>query len=620
MSSTTLDELISQLPERYQPLYGLDSENTSRAADSPRTAQVLSMVDLVATHLGRPLRILDLGSAQGYNCFLAAERQHHVVGLDYLPINVAVSRAIHALHPELSVEFVEGDIDGAAAMIADGDFDLVLGLSVLHHIVHRDGHDATVDLVRQLRDSVPFGLFEMALREEPLYWADSLPNDPRVTLAPYEFIRELTWSSTHLSDVERPLLYCSRTHALVNGLLHPILRYAESSHAQAASVHAGMRRYYDVPDGMVKIAAHFGDSIDIDVLGDLQNETRQERAAIEKLTGSTIEVPEIFEFHDAPTEVLIAKTTFPGTLLSEVVTTLDAGNRMSAFEQVLRQLADLEALGWYHTDLRTWNVVWNSDRGTAKLIDHGALAQQPIDAAWPRDALYSFVVFAIALWTGTPDQPGLDSPRAIAVEIPSLPQRAQRLLISSVLKPRNAARFQDALKLWESDVVDDDVPEIPMALEWLLTTGTMLQEDHADQQVEIDSLKRSIALLEAAQSQTLAGYEALTTQHKDLLQSYSSLEVTYTQTIEAYQQRDRDYNEVLDSYSRIDALYKAARDALAETTADVVRTHDRLHEALVDREAMAARVTESEQSIDAMRRTISWRITRPLRTIRQRFR
>src|SRR4051794_38627912 len=114
---TTLDELISQLPERYQPLYGQERDDTSRSADAPRTEHILSTIDLVAGNLGRPLRILDLGSAQGYYCFLAAERHHHVVGLDYLPINVAVSRAIHDLHPQLSVEFVEGDIDGVAAMV-----------------------------------------------------------------------------------------------------------------------------------------------------------------------------------------------------------------------------------------------------------------------------------------------------------------------------------------------------------------------------------------------------------------------------------------------------------------------------------------------------------------------
>jgi SAM-dependent methyltransferase len=617
---TPLDELISHLPERYQPLYGHESDDTSRSADSPRTGQILSMIDLVAVHFGRPLRILDLGSAQGYYCFLAAERRHHVVGLDYLPINVAVSRAIHELHPELPIEFVEGDIDGAAAMVADGNFDLVLGLSILHHIAHRDGHDATLALVQQLRDNVPFGLFEMAVRDEPVYWAESLPNDPRVTLAPYEFIRELTLSPTHLSDIERPLFYCSRTHALVNGQLYPILKYSETSHAQAASVHAGMRRYYQIPDGIVKITAHFGETIDLEVLVDLQNETRQERAAIEKLTGSTIEVPNIIEFLDVTTEVVIARTAFPGTLLSEVVTTLEADDRMSAFEQILRQLADLETLGWYHTDLRTWNVVWDASQGTARLIDHGALAQRPIDAMWPRDALYSFAVFAIALWTGTPDQPGLDAPRAIAVEIPQLPHRAARLLVTSTLRPRNATFFREAFELWGADVADDELPAIPLALEWLFATGTMLHQEHADQQFEISSLKQSLALLETARSQTVAGYEELTTQYETLLRSYSALEATYAEAINSYQQRDRDYNEVLDSYQRIDDLYNAAREALVETTADVVRTHDRLREALVDREATAARAAELQQSIDALHRTASWRITRPLRGIRRRLR
>ena len=617
---TTLDELISQLPELYQPVYGRLSNDTSRVADSPRTAQILSTIDLIAAHFDRPIRILDLGSAQGYYCFLAAERHHHVTGVDYLPINIAVSRAIHEQHPALSVEFVEADLDGVSDLVAEGDFDLVLGLSILHHIVHRDGREATAALVQLLRDNVPFGLFEMALRDEPVYWAESLPGDPRATLAPYEFIRELAWSPTHLSDIERPLMYCSRSHALVNGQLYPILRFSESSHAAAASVHLGIRRYYDIPDGIVKISAHFGEVVDQETLDDIQNEARQERNAIDRLTGSVIEVPSVIEFHDVPTEVLIAKTVFPGTLLSKVLTSLQEVDRLSAFEQVLRQLADLECLGWYHTDLRTWNVVWDATRGVARLIDHGALAQRPTDAAWPSDAHYSFVVFAIALWTGSPDQPGIESPRAIAVDISKLPSRAARVLMGSVLSPRIATFFQNALELWDSDVMDDDASALPLALEWLLATGTMLQEEHADQQFEISSLERSLALLETAQGETLAGYEGLTTQYEALLQSYSSLEATYAHAIEAYQQRDRDYNDVLDSYQRIDELYTAAREALVETTADLVRTHDQLHEAHVEREALAARATYLDQSLEEMRQTVSWRVTRPLRIIRRRLR
>ena len=600
---TTLDELISQLPELYQPVYGRLSNDTSRVADSPRTAQILLTIDVIAAHFDRPIRILDLGSAQGYYCFLAAERHHHVTGVDYLPINIAVSRAIHQQHPELSVEFVEADVDGISALVADGDFDLVLGLSILHHIVHRDGREATAALVQVLRDNVPFGLFEMALRDEPVYWAESLPDDPRATLAPYEFIRELAWSSTHLSDIERPLMYCSRSHALVNGQLSPILRFSESSHAAAASVHLGIRRYYDIPDGIVKISAHFGEVVDQRLLDDVQNEARQERDAIDQLTGSVIEVPSVIEFHDVPTEVLIAKTVFPGILLSEVLTSLQEVDRLSAFEQVLRQLADLERLGWYHTDLRTWNVVWDATRGIARLIDHGALSHKPTDAAWPSDACYSFVVFLIALWTGTADQPGIESPRGIAVEISTLTQRPTRVLMGSVLSPRSASFFQDALELWESDVVDDDAPALPLALEWLFATGEMLQEEHADQRREISALEQSLALLQAAQGETLA--------------AYSALEATYAESIHAYLQRDRDYNEVLESYQRIDDLYHAVRESLVEITADIVRTRDQLHEAHVEREALAARASELGQFIEGILNTLSWRITKPLRAIRR---
>jgi SAM-dependent methyltransferase len=640
MPHAPLDQLIAQLPERYQPIYGQGDETTSRSADSPRTAHIMSTIDLVGAHLGRPIRVLDLGSAQGYYCFLTAEHHHHATGVDYLPINIAVSRAVHELHPQLSVDFVEADLEVVSQLVSEGNFDLVLGLSILHHVAHRDGHTAAVELVQQLRDHVPFGLFEMALREEPVHWAASLPGDPRVTLAPYEFIRELTWSPTHLSDIERPLLFCSRSHVLVNGRLFPILRYAETSHPAAAAVLAGKRRYYDTDQGIVKIAARFGEVIDSGLLQDLQDEIRQEADVIEKLTGSTFGVPTIIEFHDAPTEVIIAKTTFPGRLLSEVVTTLDIDDRLTAFEQTLHQLADLETLGWYHTDLRTWNVVWDPSQRRAQLIDHGALAQRPTDAAWPGDAYYSFVVFALALWTGTADQAGLESPRAVSVEIAQLPNRAARLLIKAIQRPCSATFFRNALAEWDESSLDEDSLEVPLAVQWLLDTGAMLNRDHVDRQVEINSLLEAYQKLELAQAETLAGYgelteqnehvlvehRHLTDQYEQALESRSVLEATYNETLNAYHQRDSDYHAVLQSYQRIDDLYRAAHEALAQATAELVCARDEVADASQERERLGEQLQDErqqrvdlEQSISAIRNTVSWRITRPLRAIRRRL-
>ncbi len=249
----------------------------------------------------------------------------------------------------------------------------------------------------------------------------------------------------------------------------------------------------------MKIAAHFGEGIDVQLLADLQNEARQERRCDRQAHGlgdrgsERHRVPRRTN-RSAHCEVDLSR--IPAQRSAHL-----ARRRRPAVgvRQVLRQLADLEALGWYHTDLRTWNVVWDAARGIARLIDHGALAQQPTDAAWPR----------------TRTTPLSYSPRAVDRNRRSARPRnatcdccgdfalatARRMAPNDAFsRPANRDVLSGRLGAVGRDVPEQEiVPEFHLALEWLLATGTMLHQEHADQLFEISSLGRSLALLEAAQ-------------------------------------------------------------------------------------------------------------------------
>jgi SAM-dependent methyltransferase len=628
MPPSSLDELIAQLPERYQPIYGYVDDTTSRAADSPRTEAIVTIADGLARALERPLRVLDLGSAQGYYAFLLADRGHFVLGVDYLPINVAVSRAIHHTHPHLTVEFVEADLSTLSNLVVEGDFDLVLGLSVLHHIAFRDGHDQAIAMVQLLREHVPHGVFEMALRDEPVYWADRLPADPRVTLAPYEFIRELARSRTHLSDIERPLFFCSRTHALMRGELHRIDRFAETSHPAASDVLRGKRRYYDIEGGIIKIAAHFGACVDVAQLDAIRSEMRHESTVIDQLAGVLTDLPTVFEFAESSHEILIGKSAFPGQLVSELAEDLSADERATIFDQVLDQLVQLEAHGWYHTDLRTWNVVWNAELQRAWLIDHGAIRREPTDAVWPNDACYSLLAFTIALWTGVVEQTGIDAPRGLLLEIDELPEHIGHSIVSTLLAPRHE-KFVDAFAhvVRSATTSPTDSTTLPLAVDWLSRLSTAADGSYADLRGELRSLNAAYERLQAGHTELLDGLAHISEQYESTLTSRSALEDEYHRTLAAYHGLDEQYQSVLQKYERVSAVYEAARVSLEASTNDVVALRDVARRAVADRDALAHeaevaryRLAELDQLVTAMSRTVSWRLTRPLRGIRRLLR
>ena len=567
MADLELEGLVSQLPELYQPIYGDEPAASSRAADLPRTASIVESAELLERHVGRPLRVLDLGSSQGYIAFVLAEHGHHVTGIDYLPINVQVARAIHDRHPELDVAFIDGDITAATLVTDLDDFDLVLGLSILHHVVHSEGLEGAVALVDHLSQNVEHGLFEMALRTEPMYWAASQPSDPRVVLTSYPFIRQIASSPTHLSSIHRPLLFCSSSVAMLNGELHPIRAFSESSHAAAPDVVRGRRRYFVLDAGLMKIAARFTDDADDEQLTfDLREELRHEAEVLGSLAASGLTVPKVLEFHDTADETIIAKSMYPGELVSVVNRTLDDTARTRITDDVVAELARYEEHGWYHTDLRLWNVIWDKVGGAAHLIDHGSLQREPGDVVWPGDASYSFAAFLCALWSGADDRTGLSAPRALPIGANAIPARVLTMLDWTLRQRRDRHFFRDAEAVWTATPSDvADVAGWPsLGWEWLLAFGEQLDRVRSKTDEEVQRSLSAYEKLHREYESALQGYDDLQAVHDEHVAAYERLHGEYEGAIAGYETLHARYDSALASYARLEGLYNSSTTALDE--------------------------------------------------------
>jgi O-antigen chain-terminating bifunctional methyltransferase/kinase len=467
-SAKRVIDLVAQLPEIYQPIYGQPQIQGSRSSDPRRVSTVVDTVERIATVTGRTLRVLDLGSAQGYVSFRLAEVGHHVTGIEFLDSNVAVARLIHEEHPHLDVSFIEGDVMECQSLVDVSGFDVVLGLSVLHHALHRDGPGRVAKLVSALATSIPHGVFEMALASEPLYWAPSLPPDPRITLAPYPFVREVGHARTHLSEISRPILLASSTHALVADNLEEIESWTESPHADADVNHLGLRRYFMLESGIVKIAARFVDRTDDGVLEHYRGELRNEARVLESVAETPIDAPTLIELVDGPNETVIVRSAYPGEPLSDIASSLTDDDRVTITSQVLAALVDFETQSLYHTDLRLWNVIWDAKNRTARLIDHGALSPSPGDTMWPNDAYFSLMVWLVSLWSSHADQNGLAHPRRFRLGQAELPQSVNALIATLMTQTRDTGVFRRLAEQWNSTVSGGTVaPSAPLVWHWL---------------------------------------------------------------------------------------------------------------------------------------------------------
>ena len=351
---------------------------------------------------------------------------------------------------------------------------------MLHHIVYRDGLDAATAFVATLADAIPFGLYEMARSSEPLYWAAAQPDDPRVTLASYPFIREVAHSGTHLSDIQRPLLLCSATHLLIGSDLVAIDTYSTRSHIDVGDAQTRVMRYLGSASGLTKIAATFADDVPPHILQTFATIFAARPESSRRCTRRASTRPELVEFFDGLEETSLTKSVYPGELLSEVVAVCALDELRAITGDVLSQLGALEHVGLYHSDLRLWNVVVDRSARRGRLIDHGSVGPAAGDVVWPHDAYYSFLAFLNALWVTKVDRTGAELPRTVGLDHPGLPADVVRLIASMLVHDRDDRVFQDAAAEWRSGEAQASEsghawPSLPVA--WAFVEAVERQRD-----------------------------------------------------------------------------------------------------------------------------------------------
>src|SRR5690242_405980 len=101
-----LSKLVSGLPEMYQPVFG--HPELSGPASRPslgRLTRIRKVYDLLSQRLGRALRVLDIGCAQGFFSLHLAESGAEVVGIDTLDVNIRLCEALAAESPTRTASF-----------------------------------------------------------------------------------------------------------------------------------------------------------------------------------------------------------------------------------------------------------------------------------------------------------------------------------------------------------------------------------------------------------------------------------------------------------------------------------------------------------------------------------
>jgi O-antigen chain-terminating methyltransferase len=466
--SRSVSELVSLVPEVYQPIYGHPEVISQRPVQDGRFETILTTVREVSRLSERPLRILDLGCAQGYLSLALAVEGHNVVGVDLEETNIDLCEALRREKRLRNVTFLHRDLTDLSDVLNEG-FDVALGLSVFHHLAHRDGYLSARNVADDISLHSQHGLYEFALPTEPLFWASSQPSEPRDWVSQYPFVLRIGESPTHLSEVKRPLFFASHSLALTSSGLKA---WDNTSQFRPGSRSLeDVRRHYFFGDSVLKVVARFSETAALHDTEHYQNEARREAAFLTSGECEFTASLEVLGLRSLPDEVSLERTSVPGIALSECAGILTVPKRLSASKALLRQLAELESHGLYHGDIRPWNVLVEQVGDDATLIDFGAISDRPTDVVPHLNPMLAAVFTLVSTWFNgklTHDgMPLLPGPRShLAVPAPVLSAIDVLCSTNGLDQP-----FTLALEAFERSSVEASGVAISPAVEWVIELG-----------------------------------------------------------------------------------------------------------------------------------------------------
>ena len=394
-TNNELSALIKALPEFYQPIYGHDEWDAhSLRACTERLVAVEKIYDDLSRELKRPLRVLDLGCAQGFFSLSLAERGATVTGVDVVEQNISLCKFLASEHPERKANFVCSKIEDFIPTVTSGKYDLVLCLSILHLVSKYLGVRKVQALTTDLSRKVPVGIFEFALEK---VHAAYIPKDYRDFLSGYPFITEVIRVDHRKgSGVKRPICFASEKYAWLEKLgvlktdkisynVHPYLAKTDLIH-----FHCGDKfiKFFYVKNSTQLKLAH------------------QEVQFLKEFYGQR-GLPKLLATHaeqDANgIRIFIAREKLDGVVLSEKISSGEPIDRWDVLKQALQWMVFFEQHDYYHGDIQTPNFIYGAD-GKVYPIDYEEIRHEPIVMIWPYKVRLLFLIFMNAVLDLRPEQ------------------------------------------------------------------------------------------------------------------------------------------------------------------------------------------------------------------------
>lgn len=612
INESDIKELVARLPECYQPIFNFPqlNERISRQCDDRLVVIRRALQDLSQLY-GRPLRVLDLGCAQGFFSLSVADLAESVLGIDYLAANIDVCNAARDAANLSHVRFETGDITDIIQRIAPGEFDVVLGLSVFHHLCHTQGWPVVAQQLKHLAGVAEVLLLELAEASEALYWAPSLPADKLELVHDIGFIYPLGVFPTHLGEVERSLYFCSDRIWHLGSSTQRFERWTEQSHEFAGTVHQGTRRYFFAKDWVAKTIRFVGMLTDHN-RREFANESRF-FSTLAPRVGPSVPMLEAQSVGSNPEFGHVVTKRLAGRTLAEMIVKGEDFDEALVLRQVLTQLSQLEQAGLYHRDVRVWNILVDQSMNV-RLLDLAAINEVAADDSWPFDLFVSFLLFVGEVTSKS-------VPRVHLFRRPSLSSAWLREPYRSWFDSIWAQSHRDWT--FAGFLALLDAPQATPGTQihadnWALwrAVSERLMSDASDVfQIQREAIAARMvqADMQALQQSLDARYNELDVRYNDLGAQGLSLNRTLSDLNQANAELLTQNVTLLERCQKTEEAVAQREGDLQRKSVELEGINVELERITVELERITSRLAERTAMVEGLKRSTSWRLTSPLR-------
>jgi tRNA A-37 threonylcarbamoyl transferase component Bud32 len=391
ISSEELVAKYTNLGEQYQPIWGVKTLAKVSRDSQDRLEKISRVVEQLEKKLSRKLRILDIGASQGYFSVALAKSGHHVVSIELDSLNSEFIRSLSDFH---SVSENVKVINTSILDYIKGDnsekYDLVICLSVIHHIYHINKASAAQEVIGWVQSHSLTAIYELALTEEKyMYWSKSQPKNIWRDFLTYYFAQELGWFATHLGTSKRPLIFFSSQYIMdLDNKIYSIDEITIFEAHKWSDFNQKYRRSFLLDNRIYKLQFH------------LPNEETETQLEYKFLLNFGINS---YNFNFSKLEPKILFGSVASTFISrnfiegERVDLMDLSKvkRVEVASNLIQRVQQLSELKLFHNDLRPWNLLWTGS--TLQFIDFGDIHsefkdvnQMPLDLVLILNLLFIF--------------------------------------------------------------------------------------------------------------------------------------------------------------------------------------------------------------------------------------